>query len=621
MKSTTSLAVVVALLGLTTAAPVQGQGNLTQPYDFIIVGGGTAGAALATRLSTQFPLDRVLLLEAGPAAPDEPRINIPGRKGSTLGTSYDWNFTTVPQENASGRRVTASRGKVLGGSSALNLMSWDRPAVADYDSWETLGNPTWNWETMYAAMLKVENFTGVNTATYGIEGVGFEGPINTVINRNQPRQQDYFIPTVTQFGIPTNLESLDGNPLGVMYQPSNVDAQTYVRTYSANSYLPHALSNLEVRTDTLVDTVNLQPCFSGELTAKGVTLASGEVINAKKEVILSAGSIQSPGILERSGIGRSDVLTPLGIEVLNELPVGENLQDHVRVQTSFQLRDNYTSLDLLRSNTTYSAEQLALWTAQQPSALDYTGSAYLFMNWAQALGNASASLISLATSTLGASPSPVDAEKIKYLTTPLGDHVPQLEIIFSDGYTGVKGYPAANSTLFGKGFITLICALQHPLSRGSIHINSTAPDAKPLIDPNYLSYDYEVEALVAAIKYARRIADTFPLRQAWESEYEPGPEVQTDEQIRQYVRDTVLTIYHPVATCGMLPEEQGGVVDPELRVYGTKGLRVVDASIMPILPPGHIQTGVYAVAERAAEFIAQAWGEEGDNVVGEEEED
>ncbi|PNS15771.1 Long-chain-alcohol oxidase FAO3 [Sphaceloma murrayae] len=599
------LAAFILLGSVAGAAPL---GNVTEPYDFIIVGGGTAGVALAARLSSRFPLDRVLLLEAGIDAPNEPRINIPGRKGSTLGTKYDWNFTTVAQANASGRRITAARGKVLGGSSALNLMSWDRPSVADYDSWETLGNPTWNWETMLEAMLKVENFTGRGTETYGFNGVGFGGPIDTVINRNQPEQQDYWIPTVTQFGIPTNLESLNGNPLGVMYQPSNVDPETYVRTYSANSYLPLALDNLEVRTETLVNTVN----FDDDLKAAGVTLASGEVLVAHKEVILSAGSIQSPGILERSGIGRSEILAPLGVSVRKELPVGENLQDHIRVQTSFQLRDNYTSLDRLRYDPAYAEEQLNLWASSQPSALDYTGSAYLFMNWAQVLGNASSSLISLATRAAGNSSNPVDAEKLKYLTTPLGDHVPQLEIIFSDGYTGVKGYPAANTTLFGKGFITLISALQHPLSRGSIHISSLDPGATPLINPNYLSYDYEVEALVQAIKYARRIANTFPLKQSWEAEYEPGDQVQTDEQIRKYIRDTVLTIYHPVATCGMLPEEKGGVVDAELRVYGTTGLRVVDASIMPILPPGHIQTGVYAIAERAADFITAAWAESED---------
>ncbi|KAF2226423.1 hypothetical protein BDZ85DRAFT_278377 [Elsinoe ampelina] len=598
---------LLALAALTTAAPTSS--NITEPYDFIVVGGGTAGIALASRLSDRFPLDRILVVEAGPYAPDEPRINIPGRKGSTLGTSYDWNFTTIPQENASRRRITAARGKVVGGSSALNLMSWDRPSVADYDSWETLGNPDWNWETMYEAMLKVENFTGQNSDKYGFDGVGFGGPIDTVINRNQPTQQTYWLPTFAELGIEANFESLAGDPTGAAYQPSNVDPATYTRTYSANTYFIGTGYNLELRANTLVDTILLEDGENGDLHATGVTLSTGEIVQANKEVILSAGSIQSPGILERSGVGLTSTLEPLGVPVRLSLPVGENLQDHIRVQTSFQLRDNYTSFDKLRYDPVYAAEQLSLWGQSQPSAYDYTGSAYFFGTWPSILGNSSSALISLATRALSNSTSPIAAEKLKYLTTPLGDNVPQLEIIFSDGYTGVKGYPPVNSTLYGKGFITLISALQHPLSVGSIHISSLAPSATPLINPNYLSYEYEVEALVAAIKYARRIANTFPLRQSWESEYEPGPAVQTDEQIRQYIRDTVLTIYHPVGTCAMLPREKGGVVDPELRVYGTQGLRVVDASVMPILPPGHIQTGVYAIAERAADFITETWRE------------
>ncbi|KAG8626244.1 hypothetical protein KVT40_005189 [Elsinoe batatas] len=472
---------LLALAAFTTAAPTSS--NISEPYDYIVVGGGTAGIALASRLSDRFPLDRILVIEAGPYAPDEPRINTPGRKGSTLGTSYDWNFTTIPQENASRRRA---------------------------------------------------------------------------------------------------------------YQPSNVDPTTYTRTYSANTYFIGTGYNLELRANTLVDTVTFEDGEDGDLHTTGTPCRL-------------ARSIQSSGILERSGVGLASTLEPLGVPVRLALPVGENLQDHIRVQTSFQLRDNYTSFDKLRYDPVYAAEQLTLWGQSQPSAYDYTGSEYFFGTWPSILGNSSSHLLSLATRALGNSTSPIAAEKLKYLTTPLGDNVPQLEIIFSDGYTGVKGYPSVNSTLYGKGFITLISALQHPLSVGNIHISSLAPGATPLINPNYLSYEYEVEALVAAIKYARRVASTYPLAQSWESEYEPGPAVQTDEQIRQYIRDTVLTIYHPVGTCAMLPREKGGVVDPELRVYGTQGLRVVDASVMPILPPGHIQTGVYAIAERGADFITETW--------------
>ncbi|KAF4550083.1 GMC oxidoreductase-like protein 5 [Elsinoe fawcettii] len=596
------ICLVAAFMRIVSAAPTQINENCDE-YDYIIVGGGTAGIALATRLSQRLPDDRILLLEAGPAALDEPRINVPGRKGSALGTVYDWNWTTTPQEAANGRTVSVNRGKVLGGTSAINLLCWDRPSVADYDAWESFGNPSWNWNNMLTAMLKVENFTGINTSTYGTEGVGVGGPIDTVVNRAQPTQQTYWIPTLTQLGFENNLNSLGGNPLGVELQPSNIDQTVYVRKYSANSYLPEAGSNLEVRDLTLVNRVLFEK--GHKLRATGIELDSGIQIKAVKEVILSAGTVQSPGILERSGIGRQSVLSDHGIEVLHELPgVGENLQDHVRIANSFQLRENYTSFDFLRVNASFAAEQLALNEAGLPSLYDYTASAYLFANWKQALGDdVAASLTNLATATFGDSPSKDDQRKLQYLTTDLGDHVPQLEVIFSDGYTGVLGYPATNATLYGKGFFTLIAGLQHPFSKGSIHINSTGPTANPLIDPNYLSNEYEMEALVQIIRFNRRIASTYPLSQSWAAEYEPGAAVQTDEQIKDYIRRTVASLYHPVGTCAMLPLADGGVVDPELRVYGTQNLRVVDASIMPSLPPGHIQTGVYAIAERAADYM------------------
>lgn len=496
-----------------------------------------------------------------------------------------------------------NRGKVLGGTSAINLLCWDRPSVADYDAWESFGNPTWNWNNMLRAMLKVENFTGINTSTYGSEGVGTGGPIDTVVNRAQPTQQTYWIPTLTQLGFPHNLNSLGGNPLGVELQPSNIDQTGYVRKYSANAYLPEAGSNLEVRDITLVNRV----LFSkhSRLRATGVELNSGLEIKAKKEVILSAGTVQSPGILERSGIGQRRVLAAAGIDVLHELSgVGENLQDHVRIANSFQLRENYTSFDFLRVNATFAAEQLALYDAGLASLYDFTGSAYLFTTWQKAFGPEIAGhLANLAKSAAGNTPSKDDQRKLRYLTTPLGDNVPQLEIIFSDGYTGVVGYPATNATLYGKGFFTLIAGLQHPFSKGSIHINSTQPAANPLINPNYLSNEYEMEALIQIVRFNRRIATTYPLSQSWVAEYEPGAAVQSDEEIKDYIRRTVASLYHPVGTCAMLPLEDGGVVDSELRVYGTENLRIVDASIMPSLVPGHIQTGVYATAERAADFI------------------
>ena len=569
------------------------------------MGGGTGGLALATRLSQGLAQYRILVVEAGPSALSDPKVNIPGLKGSTIGGPYDWNFTTVPQSNVNNRVFPVTRGKVLGGCEALNLMSWDRAAAAEYDVWEELGNPGWNWTTMIDSMLKVETFTGVNTATYGSLGVGDSGPIHSVVNRVVPEQATYFIPVGENLGIPNNLNSLGGDPIGIMFQPSNVDPSNYTRSYSANAYLPQAGSNLVVMENTRVAKVNTQ-MLNGSIKATGITLEDGTIINAGSEVILSAGTIQSPGLLELSGIGQQAVLQAAGIPVIQNLPgVGENLQDHLRVQSSYILKSNYSSFDELKYNTTYAAEQMALYNADQVSEYDYTGSGYQFISWQQALGNQSGSLIELAKQAVNAS-SPIDQYKLKYLTD-LSTAVPELETIFSDGYTGTKGYPANGSALYGINTFSLISAILHPFSRGSVHISSSSIASSPVIDPNYLSNEYEIQSLIAAAIKNRQIAQTYPLAQAWTEEYEPGlNNVTTDADWREYIMNTTVSIYHPLGTCAMLPLESGGVVDPDLKVYGTQNLRVVDASIIPILIGAHIQTSVLGIAEMAAsKIIAQ----------------
>lgn len=270
------------------------------------------------------------LIEAGPTAPDELGINVPGMLGSTQGGPYDWNLTTIPQPGLNGRQIALSRGKVLGGSSAMNYMVWNRASAAEYNAWEQVGNPGWNWDNFLRAMEASENFTGLNTADYGNLGRGTEGPINNVVPRFRPEQVQAWVPTMEQLGLVHNLESEAGDNLGVMLQPSSVNPDTYVRSYSANSYLPRAGPNLEVRVSTRVARVTFDrsnKTGKSDLVATGIVLEDGTSIAANKEVILSAGSLQSPGLLELSGIGQKAILDAAGIEQILELPgVGENLQ-------------------------------------------------------------------------------------------------------------------------------------------------------------------------------------------------------------------------------------------------------------------------------------------------------
>lgn len=546
------------------------------------------------------PNKTILVIEAGVYAPDEEAINVPGKKGSTIGTSYDWQFSTVPQESVNNRSFSVPRGKVLGGTSAMNLMSYDRASAEEYDAWEDLGNAGWDWNTMIAAMKKSETFHNKGYYEPASTGVGTSGPINAVINRIEPEHQWTWIPTLQNLaGLPENTDSLAGNPLGVMKQPSNVNPAIYNRSYSANAYLPLARPNLEVMTETVVTKVNLKNSGHAK-KATGVTLSDGSVIRAKNEVIISAGSIQSPGLLELSGIGQPSVLSAAGINCKIALPgVGENYQDHMRIQAAYQLQPNFPGFDKLKYDAAFAAQEIAAWRAGNVSLYDYTASGFTFLTWNQTTGD-DASLMALAQAAIGNSNHSVDQQKLAFLSSA---NVPQLEVIFSDGYTGSKGYPALGTALYGENFFSLIAAIMHPLSRGNVHINPSDPTGKPLINPNFMSNAYDVEALKTAIRFVRQIANTSPMSDVWVSEYEPGTDTQTEKEWEMYVKASAQSIYHPVGTCAMLPLADGGVVDNELIVYGTKNLRVVDASIMPILISAHIQTAVYGIAERAAEII------------------
>jgi choline dehydrogenase-like flavoprotein len=503
-------------------------------------------------------------------------------------------LTTIVQPNANNRVFSQNRGKVLGGSSALNLMTWDRTSEFELDAWEKqLGNKGWNWKNLYAAMLKCETF--LPSPAYGTEGVGTTGPIRTLINRIFPRHQSAWYPTMNSLGLATNRESLNGNPIGVSTQPSNV-SPNYTRSY-APEYLKLAKDNLVLKLDTRVAKVN----FKGK-TATGVTLEDGTTITARKEVILSAGSFLTPGLLELSGVGNATLLQKLGIPVVKNLPsVGENLQDHIRIQISYQLKPEYPSFDVLR-NATRAAAELALYNADRVSLYDYTASGYAYFPWAT-VGDETASKVRALVSNDASLTSAADKLKKMYFSPALSTKVPQLEVIFSDGYTGLKGYPAANSSQFGIGTFSLIGVVQHPLSKGNVHISSQNIGDKPLINPNYLSHPYDLEAATNLAKYLRKIASTQPMSDVWAQEYEPGNAVQTDADWKKYALANTLSIYHPIGTAALLPENDGGVVNEKLKVYGTKGLRVVDASIIPVLPSAHLQTLVYGIAEMAAEMI------------------
>ena len=572
--------------------------------------------AFAARLSQGLPESSILVLEAGPAAPNVDGINIPGLQGSEQRSQLDWNLTTVPQPKTNNRSWELSRGKVLGGTAALHYLTWDRGSKYEYDAWETLGNKNWNWSLMIHGMLKSENF--LPSKLYGDEGVGTGGPIDILIDRYQPPQQSYFHPAMENLSIRPNNISLAGNPIGAVFQPSSIRHGDYKRSYSAHAsgYLPLAGPNLQIRSSTRVRKVNFSKVH-GELVALSVTLENNSTIEASREVILSAGSLQSPGILELSGIGNKQLLSKIDIPCLEDLPgVGENLQDYIKLEMSYQYQPNFTSIDILRYNASVAATQLALFNANLSSLYDHSSSSLAFVNWSQISSNDS-HLQALAQHAAGklSTANPFEYTRAQLLLEYLrieAANVPQLEVVFNDGYAGVKGYPSTNSSLYGASFFTLVASILHPFSTGSVHIASPSITVPPIIDPKYLDHEYDIAAAVTSAEYLRKIANTPPLSQIWTSEYEPSLNVvgmgpDSDAQWREWIAGSLQSTNHPVGTCAMIPRALGGVVDTDLRVHGTSNLRIVDASVFPVLISGHPQTLIYGIAEIAAEKVIIAW--------------
>ncbi|KAJ4382346.1 hypothetical protein N0V86_002680 [Didymella sp. IMI 355093] len=446
-------------------------------------------------------------------------------------------------------------------------------------------------------MLRAENFQRVDgIAQYGEDGVSYGGPVNTALIEKPPPHVQACIPALESLGLQQNLESLNGDSLGTMYQPATHRLSNHTRSYSVD-YLPRAGRNLIILPNTNVRKVKLNGT-----TAIGIELSDGRTINARKEVVLSAGSLLSPKILELSGIGRKDILQKAGIKQKIDLSgVGENLQDHLRIQTTYELQPNITGLDILRFNQTRAAIELDLWHRGETSLYQYSGSCYGFLKWQTTAGNNSR-LLQLAKSVADTS-NAIDRMKLSVLSDPTS-RSPDLQVVFSDGYIGTRGYPANTTSGYGKKYATLLAGVMHPFARGSVHISSANASAAPVIDPRYISNAFDLEATKEAAKYLRKMGTTSPFKELWVKEYDPGFDTQTDEQWEAYVKENVSTFYHPLGTCAMLPEEDGGVVDPDLKVYGVKNLRVVDASVIPIMISANIQTAVYGIAERAAGIIA-----------------
>ncbi len=521
-------------------------------FDFVVVGAGSAGCVLANRLSED-AATRVCLIEAGPAD-RHPAIEVPfGVMHLFNHKTFNWRFKTVPQEHAAGREIYVPRGRVLGGSSTINGMVYTRGHPGDYDDWAALGNPGWSFREVLPYFRRSENNEEHGSSPYHGRG----GPLNV-------KYLDMYSPlceTLFQAAEAMQFRRTDDfcGPTHEGFGRRQATMRNGRRWSASHAFLRPALKrpNLTVMTGALVRRLVMDG-----LRATGVEIErDGKVerVRAAREVVLAAGVIGSPQILMLSGIGPAAELKALGIEPVHNLPgVGRNYQDHVC--TTVQYRSPTT----VPYGLSWRTVPWGLWSVLQ------------YLMFRRGL---------FANNMLHAG---------GFVRTLPELERPDLQLIFMPVFRDAKGRMGV-----GHGFGLMPIVLR-PQSRGALRLASADPHDAPLIDPRFLSAPGDLETLLRGLKIARRLLGS-PQFDPWRGEEaNPGAGVQDDDALRDYIRATVFTAYHPVATCSMGP---AGVVDAELRVHGVEGLRVADASVMPTLIGGNTNAPAIMIGEKASDLI------------------
>ncbi|MBD0271128.1 MAG: GMC family oxidoreductase N-terminal domain-containing protein [Acetobacteraceae bacterium] len=527
--------------------------------DYLVVGGGSAGCVVAARLSED-PANRVTLLEAGPEDRDV-WIHVPAGYARLFASGrYDWKFATEPEPELADRSVAWPRGRVLGGSGSVNGLVFLRGSPRDYDRWAQAGARGWSYEDVLPAFRRMEDWDGPAGDT---RGKGGPLPVGQVSRLSQGAAA--FVAACRSLGFPLHRDINDGPIEGVSPIQMNVRGGRRVSTARAYLHAARRRPNLRVLTGVRAERVLIEDGRATGVLARRDGAGEGQAFRARREVVLCAGAIATPKLLLLSGIGDGGELAALGIAVAAHLPgVGKNLQDHLIARLSFRTKPAGTLNEIMASRL-----RLAR------TALGYA----LRRNGPLAVGATEATLFARVT------PGAEEAEA-------------QFQFInFSLSNAGYVLQPHPGMTInFGQ------C---RPDSRGTLALRSPDPDDKPVIRANYLEAPGDRRVMVEAARLGRRIGRAPPFADLVEEETAPPPGVDGDEALLEHIRRTGTTVYHPCGTCRM-GTDAGAVADPELRVAGVRGLRVADASVMPLVPSSNIQPAVIMVAERAAEFIRRA---------------
>lgn len=531
---------------------------MSDTVDYIVVGAGSAGCVMANRLSAS-GAHSVCLLEAGPKD-SNPWIHIPIGYGKTMFHKVlNWGYYTDPDPGMLDRRIYWPRGRTLGGSSSINGLIYIRGQRQDYDAWAAAGNPGWSWDECLPYFRKLENNDLGPGPTRGTEGM-----LNATSIKTAHPLVEALIGAAQKLGLPHVQDFNTGDQEGVGYY--QLTTRNGRRCSTAVAYLRPAQdrSNLRVETDAHAMAV----LFEGRRACGVRYRRDGQVhtVRARREVVLCAGALQSPQLLQLSGVGPAALLRQFGIGVVRDLPgVGENLQDHLQIRLIYETTRPITTNDQLRS---------------------LTGRARMGLEWLLFRGGPLAVGINQGGVFCRVDPASRTPDTQFHFATLSAD------------MAGGKVHPFSGCTYS-------VCQLR-PTSRGRVQLRSADPFEAPSMQPNYLSTELDRKMAVAAVKYARRLAAIEPLAGLMKREFRPGPDVRTDDEILHFCREYGATIFHPSGTAKMGPSSDPmAVVDERLRVHGVAGLRVVDCSIMPTLVSGNTNVPVVMLAERAAEFMLQ----------------
>lgn len=620
-------------------------------YDIIIAGGGTAGCVLGARLS-EVPDLYVLVLEAGENHNDDPRTKIPGAwvKG-IASTDLNWNNQFVPQTELNGRKPFLARGKGLGGSTLINATSLLYPSRAGFDAWVDLGNKGWDWDSLAPYIKKFQNFNKpsdkvaedlqLEYVNPKEQGVG--GPIQASYEKNVEPLDKAWVETFRNLNLDMKADTVSGKSLGGYSIVNTIDSKTRQRSHAGVAYLEPATDrpNLEVITGALIDKIVLatdgidkEPRVTGiEFSHNNQTHIASTT--ERGEIILCAGAVGSPAVLERSGIGKPTILEKVGINTTVENDnVGENFHDHFFTAVSFEINPGIPTKDDFRDPANIQkAMQRYAKDGSGPMGCGNPSFAFMPLLEPETADHLSDPTHNRTHQTNGTSPSKTSQAPFSDILTKLTsnpDITPTERVT-----TNLLSNPneaSANLTLMKAqvhlnhddlqnmfnpvnpgNYITIGVAPCHPLSRGSIHITSPSPQDPPLIDPKYYTHPLDIELISRHLQFLPQLTSTPPLRdmikQAPHARTIPeDANFDTLEETTKIMKTSCMSFQHPCGTCAMLPRDQGGVVDTRVRVYGVKGLRVCDASVFPLIPRGTLMCTVYAVAERVADLVKEDFG-------------